>query len=77
MTNDGSAVDSAIVEFVDDDRGITNSMYLSEVMLTSFGTRQDPSNSVMEIFGLMCKFKPPDENGKEVLEVAPVIKTRV
>jgi type VI protein secretion system component Hcp len=69
MTNDGSAADSAIVQFVDDDTGITNNMYLSEVMLTSFGTRQDPSNSVIEIFGLMCKFKPPDEKGKEVFSI--------
>jgi len=75
MTNDGSAVDSAIVEFVDDDTGITNNMYLSDVMLTSFGTKHDQSNSVMEIFGLMCKFKPPDENGKEVFYIFnPVTK---
>jgi type VI protein secretion system component Hcp len=75
MVNDGAAVDSATVEFVDDDTGISNNMYLSEVMLTSFGTRQDTSNSVIEIFGLMCKFKPPDEKGKEVFYIFnPVTK---
>jgi len=76
LTNDGSAVDSAIVEFVDEDTGITKvNMYLSDVMLTSFGTRQDSSNSVMEIFGLVCKFKPPDENGKDVFYIFnPVTK---
>jgi type VI protein secretion system component Hcp len=75
MTNNGSAVDSATVEFVDDDTGISNNMYLSEVMLTSFGTKQDTSNSVIEIFGLMCKFKPPDEKGKEVFYIFnPVTK---
>jgi type VI protein secretion system component Hcp len=54
MANDGAASDSATVEFVDDDRVAQLRMSLGDVMLTSFSTRQGASDSVTEVFGLMC-----------------------
>ena len=62
MVNDGAAVDSATVEFVGDNGIARLRLSLSAVMLTSFSMRQVPSDSVIEIFGLMCvlEFSYPD-----------------
>jgi type VI protein secretion system component Hcp len=54
MANDGAVVDSATVEFLSDQGAAHLSLFLSDVRLTSCSTRQGPSDSVMEIFGLMC-----------------------
>ena len=57
-----TAVDSATVEFVGDNGIARLRLSLSAVMLTSFSMRQVPSDSVIEIFGLMCvlEFSYPD-----------------
>jgi hypothetical protein len=67
MASDGSGVNSATVDYLED-YGLAKCLSLSDVMLTSFSTRQGPSNSVVEIFRLMCVIKlgypdyppPPD-----------------
>jgi type VI protein secretion system component Hcp len=54
MMTDGSVITSGTVDFVDDHGVIRLRMSLSDVMLPSFSTRRGPSDSVMEIFGLLC-----------------------
>jgi type VI protein secretion system component Hcp len=53
MASDGSTVNSATVDYLEDN-GLAQSLSLSDVLLASFSTRRGPSNSVVEIIRLMC-----------------------
>jgi type VI protein secretion system component Hcp len=75
MMNDGSAVDSGALEFVDGDGVAQTRMSLRDVTLTSFSTRAGPptsENSVMETLGLMCvlDFSVPDRKFIQPMSVS-------
>jgi hypothetical protein len=52
MANDGSVVDSAIVEFINDPGDVWLRIYLRDVMVIAFSTRQGPSGSLTENLSL-------------------------